>query len=436
MKIYDIETLKVEQKEILAEISRFVEKEAIDKDLYETELGIFRMMQRLGLLFLKENLVRRGTGKTEVPITVGEKTLPYHSTRECRYLSIFGEVVIGRAYYWKEGEKGCFPLDQVLNLPERRYSYLLCKWVQGSVVEEPYDKAIERFRGLLEIPISKLGQENVARRAGSCFKPFYSRKQPFDPDSEGRIIGVEADGKGVRMIPSEKPDAAKEKPARRAKGEKSGGLRKMAVATADFTFEPEPRTPEEFVEILMKERKPQLRQTFSQLGLIQRVDAIILDIMHAMEYLWDAGTALIGEKDPNRVPWVRKHALSLLYGRVGRVIGGLKQSISKRKLKKTRINTLKRVITYFENHRHMMRYDEYLAAGYPISTGLIEGTCGSLIKDRADRSGSRWSKKGVQAVLNERAVMKNGDWDAFWDFFMRSESRRLYADQYDQEAAA
>lgn len=45
MKIYDIETLKVEQKEILAEISRFVEKETIDKDLYETELGIFRMMQ-------------------------------------------------------------------------------------------------------------------------------------------------------------------------------------------------------------------------------------------------------------------------------------------------------------------------------------------------------------------------------------------------------
>ena len=87
---------------------------------------------------------------------------------------------------------------------------------------------------------------------------------------------------------------------------------------------------------------------------------------------------------------------------------------------------LKKVITYFENHRHMMRYDKYLAGRYPIATGLIEGTCGSLIKDRADRSGSRWSSEGVQAVLNLRAVMKSGDWDAYWDYYMSKEHERLY----------
>ena len=74
----------------------------------------------------------------------------------------------------------------------------------------------------------------------------------------------------------------------------------------------------------------------------------------------------------------------------------------------------------------MMRYDKYLAGRYPIATGLIEGTCGSLIKDRADRSGSRWSSEGVQAVLNLRAVMKSGDWDAYWDYYMSKEHERLY----------
>ncbi len=74
----------------------------------------------------------------------------------------------------------------------------------------------------------------------------------------------------------------------------------------------------------------------------------------------------------------------------------------------------------------MMAYDRYLAAGYPIATGLIEGTCGSLIKDRADRSGSRWSSEGVQVVLNLRAVMKNGDWHDYWNYYMETERERLY----------
>ena len=118
--------------------------------------------------------------------------------------------------------------------------------------------------------------------------------------------------------------------------------------------------------------------------------------------------------------------LEILQGNVGYVIGGLRITLAKRTLTASRITTLNRSITYFVNHQHMMKYDQYLAAGYPIATGIIEGTCGSLIKDRADRSGSRWSSVGAQAVLNERAVMKNGDWDAFWKYHMETENQRLY----------
>ena len=92
------------------------------------------------------------------------------------------------------------------------------------------------------------------------------------------------------------------------------------------------------------------------------------------------------------------------------------------------------VITYFENHKHMMRYDRYLASGYPIVTGLIEGTCGSLIKDRADRSGSRWSAVEIQAVLNLWAVMKNGDWDDYWNYYMAAECKRLHGNLPNQDS--
>jgi hypothetical protein len=71
---------------------------------------------------------------------------------------------------------------------------------------------------------------------------------------------------------------------------------------------------------------------------------------------------------------------------------------------------------YFQNHRHMMDYKRYLACGYPVSTGLVEGCCGHLVKDRMEGSGMRWSRAGAQHVLDIRAVDKNGDWEDFSRF--------------------
>ena len=95
---------------------------------------------------------------------------------------------------------------------------------------------------------------------------------------------------------------------------------------------------------------------------------------------------------------------------------------------------LKKTITYFDNHRHMMDYATYLKKGYPISTGVVEGTCGSLVKDRMEQSGMRWSIDGAQAVLVQRAVVKNGDWNDFWNFYIDSERDRLYPVEYNRAA--
>jgi len=484
----ELDMLRQQQEDILTHIRAFVQGDGLRLDLYGAEKELFRLVLTLGRAMLGEVIARHGSGRAAHVADASGRTLPYHCVKNATYLSIFGVIEIQRAYYWQKDREGVCPLDTRINLPQRRYSYLLDDWTQSTITEEPFEKAVERFAKILGIPVSKLGQESVAREAGRKFDDFYQQKPIVDQTTEGSHIGIEADGKGVRMISSEKPEAAqdKQKPARRGKGEKSGGLRKMATATADFTFNPQARTPEEMVGLLMRdsfhqptttaaEEKPRsalnttvaasmagkqaaidallarvrkrdpdekkklivlmdgdpaleqmMEERLHAEGMLHRVDAIILDIMHAMEYLWDAGTALYGEKSRERVPWVRKHTLEILQGNVGYVIGGLRITLAKRTLTASRITTLNRSITYFVNHQHMMKYDQYLAAGYPIATGIIEGTCGSLIKDRADRSGSRWSSVGAQAVLNERAVMKNGDWDAFWKYHMETENQRLY----------
>ena len=70
-----------------------------------------------------------------------------------------------------------------------------------------------------------------------------------------------------------------------------------------------------------------------------------------------------------------------------------------------------------------MNDDEYLAAGWPIGTGVIEGACRHLVKDRCELSGMRWSKEGAEALLQLRSVAENGDWNEFHAY--RRAQRRL-----------
>ena len=113
------------------------------------------------------------------------------------------------------------------------------------------------------------------------------------------------------------------------------------------------------------------------------------------------------------------------------MIGGLKQTLSKRKLSKTRQVALKKVITYFENHRQWMKYDRYISAGYPIGSGIVESTCGHTVKDRMEGTGRRWSIDGAEATLLLRSIYTSSDWDEYWIEYMRLERQRLYRKQLE-----
>ena len=67
-----------------------------------------------------------------------------------------------------------------------------------------------------------------------------------------------------------------------------------------------------------------------------------------------------------------------------------------------------------------------MAKGYPIATGVIEGACRYLVKDRMEITGARWGLEGGEAVLKLRALAINGDLDAYWEFHETQEYQRNY----------
>lgn len=89
----------------------------------------------------------------------------------------------------------------------------------------------------------------------------------------------------------------------------------------------------------------------------------------------------------------------LLKGQALRVIGGLKQMMTKQALRGAKLKQLQAVITYMENNRDLIRYDYYLEIGYPIGNGVVEVACRHLFKDLMEGIGMLWRTEGAQSML-------------------------------------
>ena len=81
---------------------------------------------------------------------------------------------------------------------------------------------------------------------------------------------------------------------------------------------------------------------------------------------------------------------------------------------------------YLENNLERMRYDEFLAAGYPIASGVIEGACRHLVKDRMERTGMRWREPSAASMLLVRALEVTGLWEPFQIHRQAVERKRLH----------
>ena len=127
----------------------------------------------------------------------------------------------------------------------------------------------------------------------------------------------------------------------------------------------------------------------------KQFDGIILDIIHVSEYVWDAATAIFGEKSRSKSTWVRGVLTDLLNSKTNRVIDDLKRIKTKTDLSESKQKQVEKTITYFTNHQHKMDYKTFIEKGYPVSSALVEAACGHLVKERMEQSGMRWSSKGA-----------------------------------------
>ncbi|MBF0412870.1 MAG: ISKra4 family transposase [Desulfamplus sp.] len=469
----DSEELIKDIRAKLENILDFVSGEAAAKSTADhVERNLFKLLLSMGakllLLFftMRSNLCSRESIQTEK----GE-TLPYHRDTYHNYFSIFGKISFKRPYFYKQGVGGQIPLDGELSLGKDCYSDFLREILEYLGVYNVYGKGVDILERILGISISTRVLKHTICEDSTDVEAYYEQKLAPLAVDESEILVIQADGKGVPIILEEAAEAN----VRLGKGQKHG-QKKESIVTAIYSIKPAIRKAKEVVasffklpveaeESKIEYFKPANKQIWATLdgkdtalsrlstqaakydgshikhrvalcdgceALQTRINThfpnftLILDFIHASEYLWDVANRLLGEKSAERLDWMAKQTLRILSGETQQLIDEFLEIAKKSTTTALQKEQLKKTAEYFKRNLPFMDYSTYLANGWPIASGVIEGACRHFVKDRCELSGMRWNQDGAENLLRLRAVAENGDWDNYHKYRRQQRHIRLY----------
>ncbi len=400
--------------------------------------------------------------------------------------TVFGEVEVHRLAYRRKGHANLHPADAALNLPAEKHSHGLRRFAALEAARGSFDGAVEAIERSSGQALGKRQVEGLAERSAIDFDDFYEGRKP-PPAEDGDVVVLSCDGKGVVMRPEALRVATAKAAAegstklhtRLSKGEKRNRKR-MAEVGSVHDITPAPRTPadilpgaddvgqatpgpvargkwlmasvaEDAASVVARifdeaeRRDPKHRRRWIALvdgnnHQIDRIEAeaqargvkvsIVVDLVHVLEYLWRAAWSFFDEGDPEAEAWVHEKASSILAGHATRVAAAIRRKATYHRLDASRRANADACARYLTNKAPYLDYASALEKGWPIATGVIEGACRHLVKDRMDITGARWGLVGAEAVLKLRALRTNGDFGDYWRFHLAQERRRVHEERY------
>ncbi|MDP9441236.1 MAG: ISKra4 family transposase, partial [Actinomycetota bacterium] len=343
----------------------------------------------------------------------------------------------------------------------------------------------EAVRSTTAAPVGKRQVEQLAGSAAVDFETFYAARARPVPGPDDVVV-LSVDAKGIVMRPgalrpataSAAQKATTKLQSRLSKGEKRNRKR-MAEVGAVYTVAPVPRTPADVLAgegaegrkeapkagvkwltasvvddaasvvadvfdeaerrdpaheriwvALVDGNNHQIERIGAEAGRRGVQVSIVVDFIHVLEYVWRAAWCFFAEGDAAAEAWVHEKALAVLAGKASIVAAAIRRKATRSGLEEAQRANADRAADYLLNKAVHLDYPTALANGWPIATGVIEGACRHLVKDRMDITGARWGLEGAEAVLKLRAVRANGDFDDYWRFHLLQERRRVHESRY------
>ncbi len=439
--------------------------------------------------------LRKDAEPLEQPVVGNDEQERRHRRKatQRKLMSLFGEVNVERVGYGARGSSSRFLLDAELNLPPEEYSLGVRRRAAVEAAQCSFDRAGASLSATTGAEVPKRQLEQLVVRAAQDFDAYYEKaiRQP-SPKGMGGLLVQTFDGKGITMHVEDlredtKAQALRTKKEQFGQEERCGKAhrKRMATVAAVYTVEPWVRTAKDIINALgavrphtVEERRPKpeskrvwasllqepetvLRQSFEeaqsrdpkhakrwvvlvdgnahQLRLVKKMAkkfgvrlTIVVDFIHVTGYLWKAARVL-EPQDKARKAWVNERLLKVLEGKGGDVAAGIRRSATRRALEQSIREPVDQCANYLLKYKAHLRYHHYLQAGLPIATGVIEGACRHLVKDRMEITGAKWRLQGAEAVLKLRALQCSADFDEYWAFHQHQELHRNHASLYTRQ---
>src|SRR6266540_3933290 len=387
-----------------------------------------------------------------------------------------------------------YPADAVANLPVGRHSAGLARLASVEAARGSFDDAqaaIERATG---VRVGKRQVEDLAAVVAVDVDAFYAARRPQPCPEQALVLQADGKGIVMRpdgLRPATAAQAAKTSAklaTRLSPGEKRGRKR-MAEIVAVCDHKPTPRTVEDIIPAPRRPRPPQqpaprpapppapvttgkwltasvtddipavIAAMFAEAerrdphhertwialvdGNRQQIDAIrdqattrgasvriLVDFVHVLEYVWKAAWTFFYPGDPDAETWVADHARTILTGRAIDAATTINHQADTGGFSGSERKGADDAVAYLTNKAPYLDYATALERGWPIATGVIEGACRYLVKDRMDITGARWSLPGAEAILKLRALITNGHFDEYWNWHQHQQQRRNHLNRY------
>ena len=439
---------------------------------------------------LEDHLERRAEQEQRMEPVVGVdgvRRCSVERSHQRPLVTVFGEVGVRRFAYRARGHENLYPADGALNLPVEKYSHGLRRVCAIESARGSFQDACDATWRATGQRVAPRQLQQLARRSAQDFESFYaSRKR--DACELGDALVLSCDGKGVVMRPDGLREATRKQAqshtnklkTRLSRGEKLGRKR-IAEVAAVYEIKPAPRTVADILPANDAERSAQVPAPAAKhkwlsasvtdnaatvvasmfqeaerrdpkhqrrwIGLvdgnkhqIDRINAeakarklkvtVLIDLIHVLEYLWKAVWCFFGEGDPAAELWVRGHAQQILAGNATKVAGQIRRQATQAGLDPDKRVGADTCAAYLTNKHAYLDYPTALKNGWPIATGVIEGACRHLVKDRLDLTGARWGLPGAEAILQLRAIRSNGDFEEYWRHHLAKEQERVHQSRY------
>jgi len=467
----------------ISEVKKELQDDASEvKALHLVEDRLRDRGREISRLMLQGYLTECGAGNVGSEVVNSENVRLRHKRMFSRSINtLFGTVVLNRFGYSARGHSLVYPLDAILNLPSSSFSYPLQKLLIKEAAKGSFDEAIEAVSDVAGIKIGKRKAIELIHNAAIDFDGFYESVNPKPKDiSSLPLLVLTTDGKGVVMRPEGLREATRKRreksekkhKTRLSKGEKRNAKRMAQVASIyhidRFIRKPkdvydeacrrqirgnrprpvakriwasvekdaatvideliaqalkrDPKRKREWV-VLVDGQDHQMDEIEAALERNEIEASIVLDIVHVIEYLWKAAHQFYKEGTWQCENWVELKLKQVLEEGGKKTAGSIRMSAAKR-VPKDKLELVEKCAEYLANRDEYTNYRFFLRKGYPIGTGVIEGACRYLVKDRMDITSARWGLQGAEAVLRLRSILKSNDFEVYWKHHITQEYHR------------